>query len=269
MRRHPILATIAAAALSLGGLAGLSAGPVLAATCVGSTSALQDGGFETPVIGAGNESQVDASLVPPWHTTDGANLIEIWGDGFNGVPAAVGTQFVEINATTAGTLYQDVVTVPGEMMTWTLQHRGRVGPDTMKVLIGDAATADVTSNTGWNYFSADLTDDTNAWGTHTAAYIVPAGQTCTRFGFRAVSSTGGDPSFGNFLDATGFQVAAPASPSPRPSVRATPPVTASLAQDPGPGTGTGPYPVVLLAMAVLGLAVGGWRVARRTKRTTG
>lgn len=266
MRRHAAAVAIAAL-LGLGALPGVAASPVLAATCGTTATTLQDGGFETPVVGAGTFAQLDASLVPPWKTTDSLNEIEIWGTGFNGVPAAVGGQFAEINANTAGTLYQDVVTTPGETMTWTLQHRGRSGADTMKVLIGDAATADVNSNIGWNYFSPDLTDDTSAWGTHSATYVVPAGQTCSRFGFRAVSSAGGDPSFGNFLDAAGFQVAAPPSPSPRPSARPTPPVTATMTGDPGPGNAAPEF--VLAVLVAFGLALGAGRVARGSRRKIG
>ena len=258
-----MLATVIAALLGLAALSGAAAPRVLAAACGAGSTTLQNGGFEVPVIGAGNEQQLDASLVPPWKTTDGENLIEIWGTGFNGVPAAVGGQFVEVNATTPGTLYQDVVTTPGVTMTWSLQHRGRDGADTMKVLIGDAATADVNSDVGWNYFSPDLTDDTSAWGTHTAAYVVPAGQTCTRFGFRAVSSANGNPSVGNFLDDTGFSIAVPPSPSPRPSVRPTPPVTATIGPDTSPGGASSGLVILLMAAAGLGL---GLPVARRRAR---
>ena len=53
--------------------------------------------------------------------------------------------------------------------------------------------ADVNGNTGWDYISPDLTDGVAAWGTHTATFVVPAGQTCTRFAFRAVSTGSGDP----------------------------------------------------------------------------
>jgi hypothetical protein len=198
--------------------------PIRADSCGADSATLMNGDFETPVITAGGNSSLDASLVPPWLTTDSANQIEIWGSGFDGVPSAHGAQFVEINANSAGTLYQDVVTTSGEKMTWTLEHRGRSGTDTMKVLIGDATTADVNRDAGWNFFSPDLTDPNTAWGNHTGSYTVPSGQVCTRFGFRAVSSAGGDQSFGNFLDAVSFAVTVP----PTPTARATPPVTAAL-----------------------------------------
>ncbi|HLY13239.1 MAG TPA: hypothetical protein VKR24_02730 [Candidatus Limnocylindrales bacterium] len=230
---------------------------VAAASCGAGSSTLLDGGFETPVIAAGGNSSLDASLVPPWLTTDSANQIEIWGSGFNGVPAAQGAQFVEINANSAGTLYQDVVTMSGEKMTWSLEHRGRSGTDTMKVLIGDAATADVGSDTGWNFFSPDLSDPNTAWGAHTGSYVVPSGQTCTRFGFRAVSSAGGDNSFGNFLDAVSFSVTVPRTPSPRPS----PPVTSTIGPD--RSADSGPGWLMLIGLAIAGIVTGAWSVRRQ------
>ena len=142
----------------------------------------------------------------------------------------------------------------------------------MKVLIGDSATADVTSDTGWNYFSPNLTDGTTAWGSHTDTYVVPAGQVCTRFAFRAVSSAGGDPSFGNFLDAINFQIGLPSSPAPSASPSAavtpthqpaTPPATATDAPPAGPSGDSG-----LLATVAIGLAallVSGGLFRRRTR----
>jgi len=264
MRRRFALVVGASLALALAGLSGAPAQPVRADGCGADSATLVNGDFETPVIAAGGNSSLDASLVPPWRTTDSQNQIEIWSSGWDDVPSAQGAQFVEINANSAGTLYQDVVTTSGERMTWTLEHRGRSGTDTMKVLIGDAATADVNSDTGWGYFSPDLSDPNTAWGTHTGSYTVPAGQVCTRFGFRAVSSAGGNQSFGNFLDAAGFQVSVPASPSPRPTVRPTPPVTSTLS--PGsPAPAEAPSPGLAL-LAALGLAGGGLLLARRRAR---
>jgi len=240
-------------AFGLGSLAG-GASPVEAATCGADSVTLLDGGFETPVVDPGTYAELDSSLVPPWLTTDDQNDIEIWGLGFNGVPADEGNQFAELNANSPGTLYQDVVTTPGEHMTWTLAHRGRDGDDTMKVLIGNATTADVTSDTGWDYFSPDLTDGNGAWGAHTADYVVPAGQVCTRFAFRAVSAAGGNPSIGNFLDAIGFSVSVPATPSPRPTARPTPPGTDTIGAE--PHSDPGPLAVVLLILGVAALAFG-------------
>jgi hypothetical protein len=265
MRRSRALPAIAAVVVVCA-LSG-AAQPVRGADSCGADSVtLMNGGFEIPAIDPGGNSSLDASLVPPWLTTDVINQIEIWGSGFDSVPSAQGAQFVEINANSAGTLYQDVVTTSGEKMTWSLEHRGRSGTDTMKVLIGDATTADVNSDTGWNFFSPDLSDPNTAWGAHTGSYVVPAGQTCTRFGFRAVSSAGGDQSFGNFLDAVSFSVTVPPTPTPRPTPKPTPPGTDTMGVPSSPATGVGPSAAVLLGLGALSVALGlVWHSRRRSR----
>lgn len=246
----------------------LAASPVQAAACDGSTDALVNGGFEDPGVAPGTFTLFPATSVPPWQTTDVADQIEIWGDGFNDVPAGEGASFAEINANSAGTLYQDVVTTPGETMHWTLLHRARIGTDVMAVLIGDATTADPTGPSGWDFTSPDLSDDTTAWGSHAGDYVVPTGQTCTRFAFRAVSSGAGAESFGNFLDAVAFSIPAPptSAPTPAPTVRITEPPTdaaaieAARTADPG-------WPAILLTLATAaGLAWSTMVIARRRGR---
>ncbi len=199
-----------------------TAGPVLAAPCDGSSSALQNGGFETPGVPAGTFQLLPAASVPPWLTTDSMNQIEIWGTGFLGVPAPEGANFTELNANTAATIYQDVVTNPGDTITWTLLHRARSGTDTMQVLSGDAAVANPINNAGWTYFSSIISDTTAAWGSHTDAFVVPVGQVCTRLGFRAISTGTGSPSIGNFLDAITISVTPGPTPTPTPTATPTP-----------------------------------------------
>lgn len=237
--------------------------PALAApaACDGATTALGNGGFETPGTDPETFQLFDATLVPPWRTTDVAGQIEIWGDLFEGVPAAEGGSFAELNANSAGTLYQDVITAPGQTMHWSLVHRARVGTDVMQVLIGDANSADPNSTTGWDFTSPDLSDDTTAWGSHSGDYTVPAGQTCTRFAFRAVSSGAGADSFGNFLDAVGFSIAAP--PSAAPTIHVTQPPTDAGVTIERDVNGT-PWSALAIVVAT-GLAVGlaAWRLRGR------
>ncbi|TWV55579.1 DUF11 domain-containing protein [Streptomyces misionensis] len=136
--------------------------------------------------------------VPGWLTTATDHLIEIWHDGFNGVPAAEGVQFAELNANQVSTLYQDLPTTPGATLYWRLHHRGRAGQDTMALDIG-APGKTVQQRT--------FTDGNTAWGFYTGTYTVPAGQTTTRFAFRSISAAGGDPTVGNFLDGIFFGTA--------------------------------------------------------------
>ncbi len=259
MRRLvPIL--LAAVFVLVGGH--VSATRALAAVCDGSTTALGDGGFETPGAPLGYLALFAPDEMPPWQTTDSG--FEVWGDGFQSVPAGEGASFAELNANIAGTLYQDVLTTAGQTMHWSLLHRARVGTDVMQVLIGDANAADPNGAAGWDFTSPDISDDTTAWGHHSGDYVVPAGQTCTRFAFRAVSSGAGDPSFGNFLDAVGFAIPVPATPTPGIEVT-QPPTDVLVARDESQGEG-GAMAIALLALAGVagaGAWIGRARGARR------
>lgn len=165
--------------------------------------ALVNGGFEEPVV-TGYEILPDASQtqepkrVPGWLTTATDHAIELWHTGFNGVPAAEGNQFAELNARQVSTLYQDLPTTPGSTLYWRLYHRGRQGEDTMALDIGaPGSTAE----------QRRFTDGNTAWGYYTGTYTVPAGQALTRFAFRSVSAAGGNQAIGNFLDGVFFGTA--------------------------------------------------------------
>ncbi|MEU8760130.1 DUF11 domain-containing protein [Streptomyces sp. NPDC048659] len=158
--------------------------------------ALVNGGFEEPRIKDADWSILDQSRVPGWATTASDRRIELWAGGLNGIPAAEGRQFAELNANEPASLYQDIATTPGSRLRWRLSHRGRKGVDTMDVLIGPPGGP--LRNQG------ELSDGNTAWGTHTGSYVVPYGQRRTRFAFRAVRTAGGGLSTGNFLDGITF-----------------------------------------------------------------
>ncbi|MCF6469871.1 hypothetical protein FAF44_15940 [Nonomuraea sp. MG754425] len=165
---------------------------------------LVNGSFETPAVNRYEWDIPDASTNPSvgWHTTASDRRLEFWNSS-SGVPAADGRQFAELNANEVATLYQDVPTVPGTVMTWSLYHRGRAGTDVMRVLAGaPGATAAQTPD---GASSPDISDGNTAWGRYTGSYVVPAGQTVTRFAFESVSAAGGNPAIGNFLDGVVFQ----------------------------------------------------------------
>jgi len=177
---------------------------------------------------SGVYGQVDASEVPFWDTTAGDNKIEVWGNGFSGVNSLDGGNFVELNANDKASLYQDIVTVPGSTLVWTVRHRGRDGLDTAMISIGKDATklekqaTMVTDTTGsdWGQFDSLNTDSTATrsdpdkygWVTYTREYVVPIGQKVTRFSLDSISSSkpdgsvdsSDDNSSGNFID--GFSV---------------------------------------------------------------
>lgn len=159
--------------------------------------ALVNGGFESPAFGTGIVI-VDQSAIPGWSTTASDGQIEIWHVD---TPAAgTGDQHAELNANQVSTLYQDVATIPGQLLRWQLQHRGRAGTDVMRVQLG--APGGVLVQQG-----PLIADGNTAWGSYSGLYTVPAGQTVTRFAFVSVSSTGG-ASLGNFLDSLSLGTAA-------------------------------------------------------------
>ncbi|WP_459805728.1 Ig-like domain-containing protein [Herbidospora sp. RD11066] len=173
-------------------------------TCVSNPIGLANSSFESPVVASARWDIPDASTNPPagWRTTASDGFLEIWRTGFQGVPSADGDQFAELNATEPSTLYQDVPTVPGTVMSWSIWHRGRAGTDVMQVLIGAPGATVAQIPTG--AASPNISTDNTAWRQYTGTYTVPAGQTTTRFSFQAVSSAGGG-AFGNFLDGVVFQ----------------------------------------------------------------
>lgn len=167
--------------------------------------ALINGSFEEPAVTSANMYEIlgdssqtsDPKHVPGWLTTATDHKVELWKSGMLGVPSDDGAQFAELNANQVSTLYQDVATVPGTLMSWRLSHRGRGGKDTMELAIGppDNPVA-----------QQQFTDDKTAWGHYEGTYTVPADQLTTRFAFRSVSAAGGNPSVGNFLDGIYFSV---------------------------------------------------------------
>ncbi|PEA55619.1 hypothetical protein CON64_06785 [Bacillus pseudomycoides] len=173
--------------------------------------ALINGSFERPVLNNSKPANifVPAANVPGWKTTDVKNQIEIWRpkDGLPykigqtdplGVPTpapAEGDQYAELNAWSAGLLYQDIKTTPGQKIYWRLSHRARFGVDTMSLRIGPVGRTPQDTP-----LVRRMSDGTGAWGHYEGTYTVPAGQTITRFGFEAVSTGSQNIGAGNFLD---------------------------------------------------------------------
>ncbi|WP_132253721.1 Ig-like domain-containing protein, partial [Methylobacterium segetis] len=160
-----------------------------------------NGSFEQPGEPPNSYTLVDDSSVPGWKTTASDHKIEIWGTGWNGVPAYEGNQFAEINATEVAALYQDFDASPGSIISLDFAHRGRLGVDTMRVVVTDLG-ADGVYGTGddlalldKNYF-----DGNAAWGAYHEELSQSASGNKLRFEFRSVSAEGNDPTYGNFVD---------------------------------------------------------------------
>ena len=162
------------------------------ATAAGNCSPnyLKNGSFETPLV-----SGVTTKAVEPWTTTDPAG-IEVWPDNTGGVRSALGSQFIELNASRPGTISQVISTTPGETLQWSLLHRGREGRDTMDVVIGTSVATAV--------LQATIADSNVSWVRSSGAYVVPAGQTSTTFGLKSVSTASTQNSLGNLVDGVSF-----------------------------------------------------------------
>ena len=159
--------------------------------CTSCDSPIENAGGELPYFPSGwklfNEDDV-----PGWETTATDNKIEMWTDGFLGVPAQEGRQFFELNANQVAALYQELCLEPGATIYWSVWHRGRKGVDVAEVKIG--ATTETAE------FQATMSDGKTAWGYYSGSYNVPEGQTTTVFLFESVSAAGGNQSVGNLLD---------------------------------------------------------------------
>ncbi|WP_395806168.1 hypothetical protein, partial [Daejeonella sp.] len=153
-------------------------------------SPILNGSFESNTVAANNWTLVNSSSVLGWKTTATDNLIELWGTGFNSVPAANGVVFAEINGTQSNTiLYQKLCITPGSVIEWSVKHRGRDGVEVADVQIGASLTSLITQKS--------MSDGTTAWGTHTGTYVIPATQQETYIGFKAIIPAVGS---GNFID---------------------------------------------------------------------
>lgn len=161
-----------------------------------------NGGFEEPDIfamfGRSNYKIFDESDLPGWNTTATDNKVELWKDGFNGVPAYDGTQFAEINANREAALYFDLTTLPGSIMEWSFAHRGRGGIDSIELLIGASGGVEMSQGI--------FGTDNDEWKVYSGSYIVPVGQTLTRFQYKAAHTASPSNSVGNFIDGIKFEV---------------------------------------------------------------
>jgi hypothetical protein len=157
-------------------------------------SVLVNESFEAPLVGAcegGFFCQFPAADVLAWQTSSSAQLIEIWNDGHREVPAPEGAQFVELDAISMDTLWQDVQLEPGSLMYWSLLHRGRNGVENFELLIGPP---DAPLSQG------EFVSPNDDWYSYSGLYRLGPSESRTRF---ALASRFGTKE-GNLLDAIYF-----------------------------------------------------------------
>lgn len=214
---------------------------------------VQNGSFETPSVtelhsGTNNWQFLNENykkLKGAWQTTGTANASEysdsegadieivttesdntLDGYSWHGDEiAADGNQFAELNCETAGALYQDVLTTPGEVLNYQVAHRARgtngddtsaEEKDTMYVvamssemaqnITTQAQVLDVVNNKE-NYpgaMVATYTDGDRSWTTHQGTYTVASNQYSTRFFFVAGNTASNNLTVGNFIDNVRF-----------------------------------------------------------------
>ena len=145
---------------SLGAAIGLA---TLMLSPVASANLLTNGSFEdSPELtqAGGGWGFFNPTLVSGWGSED--NNIEIWNSGFNGVDAADGKQFAELNAHPetgiAFTLFQDIVTTIGESYNLSFAYRARNGQESFNVSAADLdSQIQNTSTSEWTIYSGMFT----------------------------------------------------------------------------------------------------------------
>ena len=194
-----------------------------------------NGSFEYPKIPSGsNYAFANGTRQLFWRSTapgSGAYLgmdVEL-GNDTNGNPylnsggkANDGTQFAELNAEKAGTLYQDVLTAPGATLSWSFGHRSRkyTGTNVMYLVIASTKDAQNVTNqvqinalvqnfqadgvsvsyNGGTYTMWKFEGNPDYWQNHFGSYTVPDGQYATRFFFASASGI----TTGNLIDGIHF-----------------------------------------------------------------
>lgn len=163
------------------------------------------------------------------------------GWGINFIPE--GRQFIELNASEQAAVYQDISTTPGSIIYWSLYQGGvwytnsQNINNTMAVRIGTPEQLDNTTMKSQNLTDYDqewtkrtiyelgemtvvnsipeaysgkdsnkkqLYTEPKRWTKYEGVYVVPEGQTLTRFAFASLSAI---PLQGNLLDGVVFRLA--------------------------------------------------------------
>ncbi|WP_162921680.1 immunoglobulin-like domain-containing protein [Listeria costaricensis] len=150
----------------------------------------ENGSFEDPMLEQASFAYGVHPDLLKWHTTDQSGRVEVMNN-YEGQTAADGNQWVELAGTEASSIYQDIETTPGTRIRWSVQHRGRTGVDTAEVQFGAPNGQMQTQKT---------MSDGPTWTKYYGSYMVPEGQTVTRFAFKAISSSDGGLDYGNWLD---------------------------------------------------------------------
>jgi len=148
-----------------------------------------------------------ADVTWPWYTTHpvpsgscapggvgNCHPIEVWGTGNNGVPAAQGTNFVELNAFTSAMMYQNMYLTTGDNISYSFRHRARFNNTEQAAMVIEDADENILETVKMS----ELPSSTSLWSVNQGNHIFTGASGIYRVGFRSQSSPSIDT--GNFLD---------------------------------------------------------------------
>ena len=147
--------------------------------------AARNGDFEQGVGGFDTFQNYGNEAIAGWTSSSG--VFEVWASGYEGMKAASGSHFLELNATSPTAIVQQVAVNPGTELKWSFEHRSRTGGR-------EAVEVVVRSPLGASVVQFDASGD--RWRTREGTYQVPNGVDQIDFSIRSL--TGG--SVGNFID---------------------------------------------------------------------
>jgi hypothetical protein len=159
--------------------------------CPASNNLLVNGSFENPVI----TSSWGMVSVPSWTNLADNNRIEVHKNVL-GIPVPNGNQYIEVNGSALGKIYQDVTVLANKSLQLSFMYRARTSAnETIKVTLFDP-----TNNS--NIYSFNATATRNLWKKITANYSSAVNQTKVRILIEGV--TGFTAGAGNLIDDVNF-----------------------------------------------------------------
>ena len=178
------------------------------------SASLLNGGFEEGSynLWTNGATNYGAGQIDNWDVASYGNNIDLLATGHAGVFAYEGETYAEANSFDESSIYQDIATVPGDIIHYSFAHRGRDGQDMIGVFMGipRSKPQEPASNELINTY----TSVNDRWIMYEGKYEVPAGQTVTRFSLKAMKSSSGTLTRGNFVDAVTVQSIYASCPNP-------------------------------------------------------
>ena len=155
--------------------------------CPASNNLLVNGSFENPAI----TSSWGIVSVPSWINLADNNKIEVHKNVL-GIPVPNGNQYIEVNGSALGKIYQDVTVLANKSLQLSFMYRGRtISSESIKVTLFDP-----TNNS--NIYSFNTTATLNVWKKITANYSSAVNQTKIRVLIEGL--TGLSSGLGNLID---------------------------------------------------------------------